>query len=229
MTATGLPARQRGFTLLELLVVMTLLSLLMTGLISALRTMAQTESKIDQRLARLDEIRVARAFLQQTLQRVSSAKVDAPGATGKSVIAFAATADSLRWVGIMPARPDLGGRYFFQLALEDDAAGRALVLRFSPWKPDEFFTDWAKAESRTLVQGISQLTIQAQGLVVAGSSAAQTWPVGWQSGWPVTDALPEQLNLGLVDAHGEWPTWVVPVRAMVQSDGSFSRVTVGGG
>ena len=201
----------------------------MTGLISALRTMAQTESKIDQRLTRLDEIRVARAFLQQTLQRVSSAKVDAPGATGKSAIAFAATADSLSWVGIMPARPDLGGRYFFRLALEDAATGRELVVRFSPWHPDEFFPDWAKAESRTLIQGISQLNIQAQGLPAAGSSAAQTWPAGWQSGWPIVDALPEQLNLGLVDAHGQWPDWVIPVHAIVQSDGSFSRVTVGGG
>ncbi|MEO8118593.1 MAG: prepilin-type N-terminal cleavage/methylation domain-containing protein, partial [Rhodoferax sp.] len=68
--------RQSGFTLLELLVVMTLLSIIMVGLVSALRTMAQTETKIDQRLQRLDEIRVARTFLQQTLTRVSAAKLD---------------------------------------------------------------------------------------------------------------------------------------------------------
>ena len=67
-------ARHRGFTLLELLVVMSLLSVIMIGLTSALRTMAQTESKIDQRLERLGEMRVVLAFLVQTLTRVSAQK-----------------------------------------------------------------------------------------------------------------------------------------------------------
>jgi len=36
----------KGFTLLEMLVVMVLLSVIMLGLLSALRTMAQTETRI---------------------------------------------------------------------------------------------------------------------------------------------------------------------------------------
>jgi general secretion pathway protein J len=222
-------SRQGGFTLLELLVVMSLLSIIMVGLVSALRTMAQTESKIDQRLQRLDEIRVARSFLQQTLGRVSTLKIDAPDATGKSIIPFIASADSLSWVGIMPARPNVGGRHFFRLAIEDTGAGGALVLRFLPWNPDFFFPDWSAAESRVLVPGITQMKVQAQGLPAQGQNPAQTWPTGWQSGWPITDAIPERVRLSLVDAQGDWPEWTIPLRALTQSDGSFSNVTVGGG
>ena len=219
---------QSGFTLLELLVVMSLLALIMVGLVSALRSMAQTESKIDQRLERLDEIRVARNFLQQTLGRVSALTIAAPDATGKKIIPFVATPDSLSWVGIMPARPDVGGRHFFRLAIEDNASGSELVLRFAPWNPDIVFPDWSTAESRILVPGVVQMTVQAQGLRPQGQNTAQAWPAGWQSGWPIADALPEQVRLGLVDAQGDWPEWTLALHALPQSDNSFSITVIGG-
>lgn len=219
---------QRGFTLLELLVVMTLLSIIMIGLVSALRSMAQTESKIDQRLQRLDEIRVARSFLQQTLGRVSALTVDAQNATGKRVVSFVASPDSLAWVGILPARPDVGGRHFFRLAVEDTSTGRELMLRFSPWSPDIASPDWSAADSRILVSGITQMNVQAQGLPQPGPSSAQAWPAGWQSGWPIADHLPEQVRLGLVDAQGDWPEWTIPLNALPQNDNSFSITVIGG-
>ena len=218
---------QRGFTLLELLVVMSLLSVIMIGLVSALRTMAQTESKIDQRLNRLDEIRVARHFLQQTLTRVSAMPLDAPGATGKKIIPFTATANSLTWVGIMPARPSVGGRHFFRLSMEDTPQGRELVLRFAPWKPDTLAPDWTTAESRILIAGIHQLDVQAQGQPLAKRNPAEPWPQAWQIGWPVTDTLPEQLRLKLVDAQGDWPDWIIALHALPQGDSSFTRSIAG--
>ena len=221
-------SRQRGFTLLELLVVMTLLSVIMIGLVSAMRTMAQTESKIDQRLERLDQIRVARTFLQQTLSRVSAATIDAPGATGKKIISFVATPDSLTWVGILPARPNVGGRHFFRLAIEDTPGSRELVLRFAPWSPEIVFPDWTKAEPRILIRDIQQFSIQAQGLPPTARNPAQPWPKGWQSGWPMADILPEQLRLALVDTQGDWPEWTIALHALPQSDGSIGSVIVGG-
>ena len=228
MSTFNRPA-QRGFTLLELLVVMTLLSVIMIGLVSALRTMAQTESKIDVRLERLDEIRVARSFLQQTLGRVSAMTVDAPGATGKKVTSFVANPDSLTWVGIMPARPDVGGRHYFRLGLEDNAGGRGLVLRFAPWNPNLALPDWSKTESRILIAGIQQIKVQAQGLPPQSRKAAEPWPKDWQNGWPIADVLPEQVRLSLSDANGDWPDWTLALHALPQGDGSFSRVVVGGG
>lgn len=219
--------RQRGFTLLELLVVMTLLSLVMVGLMSGLRTMAQTETKIDQRLAKLDEIRTTRAFLQQILSRASAARINEPGATGKTIVPFVATADSLVWVGILPARPNVGGRHFFRLAIEQTGPNPELVFRFAPCNADMVFPDWANTESRILIHDIKKFEIQAQGLAPIARNPAQAWPKGWQSGWPVADTLPEQLRLSLTDAQGDWPEWVLSLHALPQSDSSFSIVRAG--
>ncbi|MFZ4480372.1 MAG: prepilin-type N-terminal cleavage/methylation domain-containing protein [Rhodoferax sp.] len=219
---------QCGFTLLELLVVMSLLSIIMIGLVSALRSMAQTESRIDQRLQRLDEIRVAHVFLRQTLSRASAMTVDEPGATGKRIIPFVATPESLSWIGIMPARPNIGGRHFFRLSIEENGTGQELVLRFLPWNPDVVLPDWSTAEFRVLVSGIRKMTVQAQGIAPQNQNAAQAWPAGWQNGWPIIDALPEQIRLGLTDDQGDWPEWTISLHALPQGDNSFRSTVIGG-
>ena len=219
---------QRGFTLIELLVVMTLLSIIMLGLVTALRGMAQTETKIDQRLKRLDDIRVARAFLAQTLVRISAQTIDAPGATGKKISTFAATPDSLIWVGIMPARPNLGGRYYFRLGIEDTPDSRELVLRFAPWQPDVMFPDWPNSEARVLITGIKQLSIQAQGQPPLNRNPSEPWPKNWQNGWPVPDTLPEQVRLMLTDAQGPWPEWTLSLRPTASASLGAGQVITGG-
>ena len=221
-------ANIRGFTLIELLVAMSLLSVIMAGLVSALRGMAQSETKIDQRLQRLDDIRVARSFLQQTLGRVSGELQDAPGATGKRVVSFSATAHSLIWVGILPARPNVGGRHFFRLSMETQNSRRELVLRFLPYNADLVTPDWSTGEARVLVSAVSTISVHAQGIAPDNRDPSEPWPNGWQEGWPITSTLPERLRLSVSDAQGDWPDWTIALQALPQSSGSFSRVTIGG-
>jgi general secretion pathway protein J len=220
---------QRGFTLVELLVVMTLLALLMTGLVSAMRTMAQTETKIDHRLQRMDDLRTTHAFLRQTLSRVSGARIDQPGVTGKSMVPFAATPNSVSWVGTLPARPGVGGRHYFRLAVEGQNDVQALVLRVAPCGPDLTPPDWTSTEAHLLMRGVSQLLVQAQGLPPRYLMGGNTWPQGWQSGWPISDELPDQIHLSLQDeAQVELMAWTFTLHPYTQSDPSISSVTVGG-
>ncbi len=220
----------RGFTLIELLIVMTLLSLLMTGLVSALRTMAQTETKIDQRFGHLDDLRTAHAFLAQTLGRLSVAKLDVPGAAGKTMIAFAATADNLTWVGILPARPTVGGRHYFRLSVHDVDGKPALVLQLAPCDADRTPPDWTTAELHLLMPGVARLGVQAQGRPSQGHEKEKIWPSGWQTGWPVADVAPEQLRLSLLDANQHViQEWTFPLYALPQTDDTISTATFGGG
>jgi general secretion pathway protein J len=223
----------RGFTLLEMLVVMVLMSVIMLGLLSALRNMAQTETAIDRQLERLDQIRVARSFVQQTLARVSAVTTDTSIATGKKSIPFSATGDSLTWVGILPARPDVGGRHFFRLAVEDVGGGavatRALVLRYAPWNPDAQMPNWPSAEARVLLRDISRITVQAQGLPPQDRSLAEPWPRGWQDGWPVGDALPEHVRIAGYYAGSNVFALTSAMYALPGGDKGFGGTSFGGG
>ena len=86
--ARGLSKNDGGFTLVEVLVVISLLSLVMLAMVSALRTTAQTEERVDLRLQRADEMRVATDFLRSILGRISARKVPEPIALGGSQFVF---------------------------------------------------------------------------------------------------------------------------------------------
>ena len=210
---------QTGFTLVELLVTMALLSMLMLGMASALRTMAQTEERVDARLARADELRVATGFLHTVLGRVSARRIAVVPKEGASPYLFAGAADAVAWVGIMPARQGAGGRTFFRLALEPLQDGPALVIRFMPWTDRADFPDWSQADSRILVR-------DAVSLALSYEDARQRAPA-WVPVWTRTDSLPERVRIDLQTSAGPWPLWVLPMRSLPASERGSGRFSAG--
>ena len=205
---------------------MSLLSVVMLAMGSALRSMAQTESRVDDRLQRIDQMRVVNNFLRQTLGRVDVVK--GTNNPGDRSILFAATENNVSWLGIMPARYGVGGRYFFRLATEETTQGNALIIRYIPWTLQTVFPDWAQSESKVLVAGITDLKVEAEGLPLEIQTTPADWPRGWQSGWPVKDAPPQRLRLTWADAKGEWPPLVIAIVPTTQSQPSSGGFVAGG-
>lgn len=214
------PKRMDGFTLIEVLVVMSLLSLLMLAMGSALRTTAQTEERVDQRLQRADEMRVATDFLRSILGRVSAVKVPGPVASGANQFVFSGDKNEMTWVGIMPARYGAGGRYQFRLAVEALPAGRALMLRFTPWVDDVATLDWSQSETYALVADVAELALQYED--------ANVEPPQWTSRWSVPDRLPQRVTMSLSTLRGPWPDLVIALRIAPGSDPSSSGAVFGG-
>ncbi len=209
----------RGFTLVEMLVVMALFSMLMLGMVSALRTMAQTEERIDLRSERADEIRIANGFLRTTLGRVSMRRMKEAQREGDSPYFFIGQPDAVTWVGIMPARHGAGGRYFFRLALEVIQEGQsALVIRFSPWNGNGLLPDWNQVESRVLVSKVKSFSLNYED----GHQPLSTWMADWNR----VDSLPSRVRLDVETWDGIWPLWVIAMRTLPYSErsggGSFS-------
>lgn len=202
----------RGFTLVEMLVTMALLSLLMLGMVSALSTMAQTEERIDRRAEKADEIRVAAGFLRATMGRLSARTTMALQREGESPYLFAGQPDAVVWMGIMPARHGAGGRYVFRLALERVEGHSALVIRFSPWAGAMVPPDWAQAEHRVLVRGI-------QAFALSYEDARQA-PPEWMASWKRVDSLPSRIRIDLETFEGAWPLMVIATRSLPFADRS---------
>lgn len=210
-------ARVRGFTLLELLVVLTLISVLMLAMGSALSTIAKTEERIDQRLLRADNFRVAAGFIRTALGRVSARKISGVVKEGETPYLFTGTDTSVEWIGIMPARYGAGGRSFFRLAVEDQQGVSSLVIRFAPWADVTEFPDWNQMQARVLVAEVTAFALSYED--------AKNTPTEWTSAWLRTDRLPHRIRMTLQTVSGPWPDMVIPLRILAPSEerrGGFS-------
>lgn len=202
---SSLSQSTRGFTLVEVLVVMSLLSLLALGMGSALRTTAQTGERVDSKLLESDELRVTSAFLRSVLGRVHVQRLNAPAAVGQPPYFFEGTADSVTWIGIMPARHGVGGRSFFRLSLGRADGQQGLLLQFLPWDSAAVQPDWTHAQARVLLRDV-------EGLQLKYISTTVNEP-RWADAWESPDSLPDRIMISLRSGSGRWPDLVVPMRA----------------
>ena len=207
--------RVAGFTLLELLVAMSLLSLVMLGMGSALRSLAQMEGRVDSRLGHVDEMRVASGLLRAVLSRVSARKAET-ASPGPQAHRFAGSADDIEWLGVMPAHHAVAGLHHLRLRIEP--AG--LVLRYAAWHGDAA-PDWERAESLVLVAGATDLAARFED--------ARREPSHWVDAWAVADAMPQRLALSITTSVGPWPAVVVNMRRLPGTDPDLAGGPVPGG
>lgn len=224
------PRPSGGFTLVEVLIALTLLSLLMLALTGAMRAMGQTEERVEQRIATADDYRATVHLLQDVLGRVSARRF-ASGRAGAPPEApfFEAAPDSLAWIGIMPARYGVGGRHYMRLAVEAGPDGASqLVLRYAPWTGAPAFSAWEQADGQVLAAPVQAMTLRYQEPASGGWSPV--WP---PLGVPHTTLppalLPGAVALQLEGAQPGWPPLVVALSATRISDPSAQGASFGGG
>lgn len=207
----------RGFTLVELLIVLVLLSLITLALASAMRTAAQTEERVDARLERIDDLRIASDFLRAVLGRVSAQKRAGVLEAGSSQHYFMGGASEVRWVGVMPARFGAGGRYHFRLHLQEN---QTLALQYLPWLDSPAQPNWAIAPNVFLATGVSELSLQYED--------ASDEPIQWGAPWSIVDRIPARIAINVQTERGVWPVLVVPLRALPASDDRLRGPVFGG-
>lgn len=225
MKAGGLPGARPpvgGFTLLETLVVVALLSVLMLALMSAIRSVGQGGDRVDARIQRLDDQRIAVGFVRTVLGRISARSVTNTRGTGPL---FEGAPDHVAWVGIMPARYGAGGRHFFRLAVEEAGASAALVLRYVPWSDQPEFPDWSTAASQVIAPGVQAMTVRYEDPRQPDADAA------WGDAWPFVTDLPSRVAIVMEGETLLIDRMVVPLRVLPASDpryGGGDGTVIGG-
>jgi general secretion pathway protein J len=201
-------APQRGFTLLELLVAITLLGVLMAALFGALRLGARVWETGEERLDAAARVQVVQDFLRRQLgQSVPlTAIADQPRDSG--AILFIGGSDRLRFVSLLPAHLG-GGAQLLELALRQPAShGEAvdLVLRMQPLDLTGDGPASPQPEERILIEGIDRLEI-----AYFGPERPDAEPRWWHE-WQNQSVLPAlvRMRVGFPQGDGRrWPELIV--------------------
>ena len=203
--------RSAGFTLLEIMVAMLLLTVIVTSSVSLLFTnirswdglvndseAALTESLIHDRLTHL-------------LSHVSP-MVWKSG--GERNLAFAGERDRVHFISRAPQQFRSGELFEYLLAQEYDADNQAnLVLYYAPYYPGQLeFRLPEKGTRRTLITDTGGITLSYLGQQEAGRQA--DWWERWESG--ATD-LPLMVRLDMASAGDGDETYSLTVPRIVDS------------
>ncbi len=200
----------RGFTLVEIIIALSLLSLVMLALVAALRTFGESGSRLEARSERTDDMRLVSGFLRQIVGEASVAhrrKLD----DGTEVPDFLGEPQSLEWLAPMPARHGVGGLHWLRLSIRSEEEGFDLVLQLVPFvPPPQAFAadpdarpDWVTEPARILVRRLDSFSVAYQRL---GRS-------DWQDNWSDAAVLPGRVAFKLRIGGASWPDLIVPVLA----------------
>jgi prepilin-type N-terminal cleavage/methylation domain-containing protein len=177
----------KGFTLLETLIAITLLAFLTLGLTAALR-LGLAFPGAAQSLDRIGPV----AAVQNFLRRELSSALALPAADWEGV-AFLGSPSAFEMIGAMPERAAAGGLHEVRLSLEGDR----LMLRWRRLDPP------GPAQQRALLDHVSGLDIAYWGSRQDAEAAA------WHGDWRAAQYLPALVRIRAQLAGAPWPELIV--------------------
>jgi general secretion pathway protein J len=210
------PTRQtqaRGFTLIEVIVALTLMSLIMLGLISAFATLGKTATRLDEHAGKSSREWLVGEFLRATLSSANG-QIRQRLSDESEALYFQGGPERLQWLGSMPARHGAGGLYFFHMAPEPAGKRTHLILRYTPYIPDTT-PNIAGIDSHPLAENISRLNILYQSHPTRVDEEAV-----WSEVWNDPDRLPARVRIDIVVSDGPaWPPMIIALGSIDASGG----------
>jgi general secretion pathway protein J len=197
-------SRERGFTLLELLIAITLLGLIMTMAFSGFRLGTRAWERAD---AYDHEVYLVQQLIRQRLGAAYVAS-DLAFGSGDSPL-FDGGSDYVRFVAPLPDLFGPGGLYWVTLGIAGPPGESDLVMWWRLYRPDGDATpgdggDDGESERRVLLGGI----VDASFAYLAPAERQGAGP-RWRDAWHEPHQAPRLVRIELVHPHRSWPVLYV--------------------
>ncbi len=200
-----------GFTLLEMLIAMTLLGLVMAMVFGGLRLGTRAWEASDVSATNLARLEAVHGFLRRGL--AAAATVLASDDKGKRQILFTGDVDRLEFATLMPSYLGIGGFHRLTLAAVGNGEDRRLTLKSRLYQGvgggDDATAAADDGEETVLMKGIAGLDLAYFGALDSNSDPA------WHQGWREVATLPELIRVRVRFAEGDrrhWPDLIVQPR-----------------
>ena len=201
-TRTAPGRRAAGFTLLEIMVAMVVLSLIVTTAFGALRL---GDRSWEAGLARSSDTETLRS-VAGVLQRQFNQTLPLVWTEDKEkTIAFRGNSEQIRFIAPAPLHHGSTGLFEFDLVAETDDSGGRLVLYFQLHDPDSngFMPDLADRQRVLLVDDLKWAEFRYYGAPVADD------PPRWHRFWSSeAEAFPQLVQARFESGSGPWPDLV---------------------
>lgn len=196
------PGLETGFTLLEILIGLVLLSIMMTLIFGSMRMSAQAWNAGEKRAAQFDTMLVVESFLRQYLSTARPVFDDFSG--DEAIFSFSGSRDSIQFVSNLPSSSRLGGLHQFNLQLVEEHDSRVLVAKLKPFYPVPDGVE-SSIEDVRLIDGVENIEWSYYGFEDFQQSEGQ-----WSHEWAGTDSMPVliQMTVRMKDGN-EWPPMIV--------------------
>lgn len=211
--------RMTGFTLMEVLGALVLLTLLLLGVYSGIRSATHTVQAGTQKIEQLDEVRSAQMFLRRELEQAMTQPI-AHDDSGNSIF-FVGSSDDMRFVAPMPDYLGVSGLQLIEIKLVSGGdKGKQLVASLAVLPPDGSKPK-PMGDPQVLVDGVVDGSFSYRGLDQQGQ------PMDWQGDWKFAGTMPNIVAIKLALQNGrEWPQLSAPLRvnaAATQGAGNLLR------
>lgn len=238
-TAQGSRLRNAGFTLIEVLIAMTLLSLMVVLLFSSLRICAQSWEQGENKIAEVSEVAVVYNFFQKHLSSaiplwndfiagddVDAANQPETGAAGGSgadtenlnkTFSFQGRKNSLQFVSVFPASVGRAGMQLFSIEQQQEDKEQVLKVTLTPFFPLAEGEEWNQEEV-VLLRHVSDFELSYFGAV------DNTDKYEWQDQWLKKDVHPQLVKININTTDGVfWPEMIIALKVAGAGTGANSQ------
>lgn len=215
-------ALNRGFTLIEVLIAMTLLSVIVVLLFASLRICAQSWEQGETKITEINEVAVVYHFFQQYL---ASAKPVANDFADDGTVSYGFQGDgqNLNFVTALPASVERSGLQQFAVNLVKDHGEQFIRITLTPFFPLAEGEQW-RQDQVILIKHVKNLEISYFG------SDDGVSPGVWMPDWMEKEVQPQLVKIRIaLDNNIYWPEMVIKLNVSgVYSNQDFESETEDG-